>query len=120
MKGCPGEPDRNEDRESPPLKILTGLGEGSKRGWRTNELGGGGTEDQGNFRNRSRQGCRGQNRSERNRLGADAGMSGRADRAGMVRRSRIFRMRVGRLYRPHHAHQGDTEHANCPYEYAPI
>jgi hypothetical protein len=27
---------------------------------------------------------------------------------------------VGRLYRPHHAHQGNTEHAHCSDEYAPV
>ena len=29
-------------------------------------------------------------------------------------------MRVSRLYRPHHAHQGDAEHTHSSDEYAPI
>jgi hypothetical protein len=29
-------------------------------------------------------------------------------------------MRVGGLNRPHHAHQGNAEHAHCSYETAPI
>src|SRR5216684_4380719 len=29
-------------------------------------------------------------------------------------------MRVGRLYRPHHAYQGDAEHTHSSDDYAPI
>lgn len=57
----------------------------SERWWRTNKLGGDGTENRGNFRNRNRQGCRGQNGCGRNRRGTESGVSGRANRAGMMR-----------------------------------
>jgi hypothetical protein len=47
-------------------------------------------------------------------------MNCRANRAGVVGCGRVLGMRVGRLYRPHHAHQGDTEHTHSSDEYAPI
>src|ERR1035441_723537 len=81
-----------------PLGILTGLGAESERRWRTNKLGGDGTEDQGNFCNRTRQGCRDQNRRGRNRRGVNSDMSGRANRAGVVGSGRVLGMRVGRLH----------------------
>jgi hypothetical protein len=100
--------------------MLTGLGAGSERWWRTNKLGGGGSEDPGNCCNRVRRGCRSQNRRGRNRLGTNSGVSGRAYRAGVVGCGRVLGMRVGRLYRPDHADQGDAEQTHSPNEYAPV
>ncbi len=99
--------------------MLTGFGAGSERRWRTNELSGRGTEDRRSFCNKNRQRCSRQNRRERNRLGINY-VSCRANRAGVVGCRRVFGMRVGCLYRPHHAYQGNAEHAHSSDEYTPI
>jgi hypothetical protein len=107
-----------EDRG--PVGMLTGFGAGSERRWRANELSGRGTENPGNFRNWTRQGCRNQNRRGCNRLGVESDMGCRANRAGVVGCGRVLGMRVGCLYRTHHAHQGNAEHTHSSDEYTPI
>ena len=106
-----------EDRG--PLEILTGLGAESECRWRTNELGEGGTEDRRSFCNKNRQRCTSQNRRERNRLGINY-VSCRANRAGVVGCGRVLGVRVGCLYRTHHANQGDAEHAHSSDKSPPI
>ena len=103
-----------------PGKCLFGLGAESERRWRANKLGGDGTEDRGNFRHQNRQDRRNQNRRGGRRLGTKSGMSCRANRAGVSGCGRVLGMRVGRLHRPHHAHQGDREHAHGSDESTPI
>ncbi len=96
------------------------LGAESERWWRTNELGSNRTEDRGYFCNNNCQGRHRQNWRGRNRLRIKSGMSGRADRTGVVRSRRVLGMRVRRLHRPHHAHQDDTEHTHGSEKPAPI
>ena len=103
-----------------PGKCLFGLGAGSERRWGANKLGGDGTEDRGNFRHQNRQDRRNQNRRGGRRLGTKSGMSCRANRAGVPRCGRVLGMRVGRLHRAHHTHQGNREHAHSSDEDAPI
>src|ERR1700694_4837640 len=47
-------------------------------------------------------------------------MSSRANRAGVVVCCRVLGMRVGCLYRAHHAHQDNAEHAHSPNERPPL
>src|SRR4029077_19461539 len=63
---------------------------------------------------------RNQNRRRGNRLRIESDMSCRANRAGVLRCGRVLGMRVGCLYRPHHAHQGNAEHAYSSDEHPPI
>jgi len=58
----------HESKDRGPLGILTGLGAGSERGRRTNELGGSGTENRGGFCHRNREYGGNQNRRGRNGL----------------------------------------------------
>src|ERR1035437_5457145 len=88
------------------LGILTGWGAESARRWRTNKLGDGGTENRGNFRNRTRQSCSNQYRRGRNRRGVNSDMSGRANRAGVVGGGRVLGMRAGCMDEAHHANEG--------------
>jgi hypothetical protein len=47
-------------------------------------------------------------------------VSGRTNRARVVGCGRVLGMRVGGLYRTHHAHHGNTEHAHSSDECSPI
>jgi hypothetical protein len=107
-----------EDRG--PLDYLLDSARDSERRWRTNELCGRGAENPGDFWDRIRQGRSNQNRRGRNSMRVDSDMSCRANRAGVVGCGRVLGMRVGCLYRPHHAHQGNAEHTHSSDEYSPI
>ncbi len=91
----------------------------SKRRWRTDKRRSDGTEDRGDCGGKNRQSSRTQNWRRRNRSGTESGMSGGANCARVVGCGRVLGMRVGGLDRPHHAHQGDREHAQNSDECAP-
>ena len=103
-----------------PVGKLSGSDAGSERGWRTNELGRGRTENRGNFGHWNRQRGRGQNRCGCNRLNIEAAVSGSTDRASMMGGGRSLGMGMRGLHRPHHAHQADAEHTHRSDQYAPI
>jgi hypothetical protein len=102
------------------LGITTGFREESGGRWRTNELCNSGTENRGKFCYRTRQRRRSQDRRQHSRRRTKPGVSRSANRASMVRDSRVLGMGVGRLQGPHHTHQRDAEHAHCSDEYAPL